>query len=131
MPRNDLSTSEPVNIPSSTEESERGVIIDDFESGSDVDPEEEKMFDGGLTRVEVRTNGSSHSIVIPLDCNLLTNTESMVPSLVPLCSGAENKTLQSFKDADLSLSVSGLALRVSWYLHFCSCTLCFSPFHSY
>lgn len=131
VPSNDPSTSELVDVPSSTEEGERGVTVYDFESSSDIDPDEEKMFDEGLTRVEVKTDRSSRSIVIHLDCSLLTYTESVVPSLVPLCSSAENKTLQSIKDADLSLSVSGLALWVIWYLYFCPRTLCFSLFHFY
>ncbi|XP_009764559.1 uncharacterized protein [Nicotiana sylvestris] len=69
------------------------------------------MFDEGFTRVEVRTERSTRTIVIPLDFDLLVNTESVVPSLVPLCSSTENMTLRTFKDANLSLGISGMALR--------------------
>lgn len=83
------STSEPADIPSFAEDKEKGVAVDDFEFGSDVDPEEESMFDESFTWVKVRIEGFTRSIVIPLNCDLLTNTESAVPSLVPLCSGAK------------------------------------------
>lgn len=43
------------------------MVIDDDESGSYIDPEDIQMFDEGMTRVEVRTKGSTHAIVIPLD----------------------------------------------------------------
>lgn len=69
-------------------------------------PEEERIFDEGFTQVKVRTNGSTCSIVIPLDCDWLTNIESIVPSLVPLCYGAEKRNLRSLKDVDLSLGIS-------------------------
>lgn len=41
------------------------------------------------------------------------NTEGMVPSLGPLCSDVEGKTLEKLKDATLSRSIAGLALRAS------------------
>lgn len=68
------------------------MAVNDFDSDSDsdIDPKDERMFDDRLTRVEVRIDGSSRSIVIPLDYNLMTNTKSVVPSLVPFCSSAEN-----------------------------------------
>lgn len=58
------------------------MAVDEDELGSDVDPEEERMFDEGFTRIKVRTDESSCSIVIPLDCNLLTNMETVVPSFL-------------------------------------------------
>lgn len=72
------------------------------------------VLDEGLTRVDVRTEVSARAIVIPLDYNLLTNMESLVPSLLPLYTDVENRTLQIFKDADLSLGIARLALRVSF-----------------
>lgn len=122
VPASDLSSSVPVEIPSSTEEAEKGAIGDEFESDSYIDPEEERMFDEGLTPVEVRTDGTSHLIVIPLDCNLMTSMESVVPALVTICSSVEHKTLESFKDADLS----GLALWVSYF--FCCPFFFFVPY---
>lgn len=59
------------------------------------------MIDEGLTPVEVRDDGTSRSIVIPLDGNLITSMESVVTVLVPFCSSIKRRTLEkSFKDAD-------------------------------
>nr|XP_009799691.1 PREDICTED: uncharacterized protein LOC104245726 [Nicotiana sylvestris] len=44
VPASDPSSSVPVEIPSSTDEAEKGVAGGDFVSDSDVDPEEERMF---------------------------------------------------------------------------------------
>lgn len=109
--RSDASPSRQADVPSSFKVRGKGVTVDGYESGSNVDPEEERIIDEGFTRVEVRIKGSTRTIVIPLDCDLLTNTESVVPSLVPLYSGAENRTLRTFKDANLSLGISVMALR--------------------
>lgn len=43
------------------------MVVDDDESGFDIDLEEVQTFDEGFTRVEVRTEGSTRNIVIPLD----------------------------------------------------------------
>lgn len=86
VPKSEPSTSKRVDVPSSAEEKKKGVVIDDYESGSDIDPKEERIFGKWFTRVELRKDGSSRFIAIPLDYDLLTNIESMVPSLVPLCS---------------------------------------------
>lgn len=131
IPGSESSMSKWVDVPSSIKVKKKGVAIDDYESGSNVYPEEERIFDEGFTWVEVRVGESSYFIVIPLDCDLLTNTKSMVPSLVPLCYGAENMTLRSFKDVNMSLGISGMALRVSLCFPFCHfCILRPSPFLS-
>lgn len=66
----------------------------------------------GFTRLEVRLEGSTKTIVIPIDWDLLVNTENMIPSLGTLCSNVEGKTLEKLNDATLSKSIDGLALRV-------------------
>lgn len=118
IPRSDPSTSGQANVPSSAEERAKRVVVDDYKFGSDLDPEEVRIFDKGLTRVEVRTDCSSRSIIIPLDYDLLEDMVSMVPSFTPLCSAAENRTLQALKDSGLSLGISGMALRVSFLPHY-------------
>lgn len=55
--RSDTLPSRQANVLSSTEEKGKSVAIDGYESGSDVDPEEERMFDEGFTQVEVRKEG--------------------------------------------------------------------------
>lgn len=97
----------PVEIPFSTEEAEKGATGDDIELDSDVNPYEERMFDEGLIWVEVRSDGTSCLIVIPLDCNLMTSKGNIVPNPAPLCSSVEHRTLESFKDTNLSLSIFG------------------------
>lgn len=89
--------------------------MDSYEFGYDIDPEEVWIFNEGFTWVEVRTEGTTYNIVIPLDRDLLVNTESVVPSLGPLCSNAEYRTLRTLDDAALSLGISNMALRVSFW----------------
>lgn len=89
------------------------MAADGYDSGSDIDPEEVRMFNEGFTRVEVRTEGTTHNIVILLDHDLSKNTESVVPSLGPLYSSTEYRILRAFDDATLSVGISGMALRVS------------------
>lgn len=55
-------------------------------------------------------DGSIRDNIIPADFNLLVNLESVVPALALLCVELENRTLQTLKDEDLSLSISGLPL---------------------
>lgn len=85
------------------------------------------MLSEGFTRVEVRLEGSTRTIVVPMDRDLLVNTEDMVPSLVPLCSDVEGRTLETLNDAALSLGIASLALKVSFpiLLVFVPCTLLF------
>ena len=53
------------------------------------------------------------SIEIPMDCDLLKNTENVVPALGPICSEVEVETLKELDDVTLSKSIASLALRVS------------------
>lgn len=94
------------------------MIIDDYKPGSNVDPEEARIFDKGITCVEVTMDESSRLIVIPLDCDLLEDTVIMVPSFSPLCSVTENMYLQHLQDSDLSLGISKMAFRVSFCIIF-------------
>lgn len=83
------------------------------------------MLSEGFTRVEVGLKGSTRTIVVPIDRDLLVNTEDVVPSLGPLCSDMEGKTLETLKDVALSSGITGLALRVSFPIFLVSvpCTL--------
>lgn len=47
------STSQPTRIPSSASEREKGVVVDDYESESDINPEDMRMFEEGYTRTVV------------------------------------------------------------------------------
>lgn len=64
--------------------------------------------------MEVRLEGSSRTITILMDHDLLVNMEDVVPSLGPLCSNAEGRTLATFNDPALSTGIAGLTLRVSF-----------------
>lgn len=67
----------------------------------------------------MRLEGSTRTIAIPMDHDLLKNTKSVVPALCPLCSDVEGETLKGLDDVALSSSIAGLALRVSIsVLHF-------------
>lgn len=88
--------------------------MDGYVTDSDINPEEVQIFTEGFTRVEVRLEGTIRTIVIPLDRDLLMNTENVVPSLGPLCSNARGRTLQMFDDVALSSGIDKMALRVSF-----------------
>lgn len=65
--RNESSSLGPVDVPSLAEERSKGIVEDGYETSSDVDPEEVRRFNKGFTQVDVRLEGSSCTIVIPMD----------------------------------------------------------------
>nr|XP_009761257.1 PREDICTED: uncharacterized protein LOC104213453 [Nicotiana sylvestris] len=87
------------------------VIVEDDGSGSDIDPEDVRAFEERFTRVEVRTERSTRNTAIHLCFNLLVNSECLFLALAPLCAESENRTLQTLKDANLSLAIFGMALQ--------------------
>lgn len=62
--------------------------------------------------MEVRLDGSTRTIVVPMDHDLLVNMEDVVPSLGPLCSNMEGTTLATSNDVGLVLRVSFLIFLV-------------------
>ncbi|XP_009758785.1 uncharacterized protein [Nicotiana sylvestris] len=91
----------------------KGVADEGDESGLDVDVDDLKMMEEGFTQLEIRLEGSTRTIVIPMDRDLLKNTEDVVSSLGPLCSDIEGKTLKELDDVTLLRSIVGLALKMS------------------
>lgn len=123
--RDELSSSRPADVPfSSADGKDKGVAKDGYETGSDLDVDEVRIMSEGFTRVEVRLEGSTQTIAIPMDRDLLVNAESVAPFLGPLFSNLEGRTLEELDDATLSRSITGLALRVSFltflsnFMHF-------------
>ncbi|XP_070013422.1 uncharacterized protein [Nicotiana sylvestris] len=96
---------------SSTPGGNGAVPARDDDSGSDIDPEEVRAFLERNTHVEIRTEGPNRYIVIPVDYDLLANSERAVPAFAPLCTASENTALQAMNNTDLSLGISGMALR--------------------
>lgn len=93
---------------------DKTILVDgDNGSGSNVDPEEVQAFKERFTRVEIRMEGTDQHIVIPLYYDLLANSGWAVPTFTHLCAGFENMKLQKLRDADMSLVISSMALRVS------------------
>ncbi|XP_019244425.1 PREDICTED: uncharacterized protein LOC109224291 [Nicotiana attenuata] len=84
---------------------------EDDGSGSDIDPEDVRAFLERHTCVEVRTEGPNRHVIIPADYDLLVNSEQVVSAFAPLCAASENTALQAVSDAELSRSISGMALR--------------------
>lgn len=77
------------------------------------------MIDDEFTQFEVRLEGGLRTITIPMDPDLLMDTEEVVPTLGPLCSDIECKTLKKIIYSALSRSIVSLALRVSiYYMNF-------------
>lgn len=119
--RDDPSTSRTVDVPTtSTHERGEGVTESGYETGSDLDPDEVQMLSEGFTRVEVRLDGSSRTIVVPMEQNLLVNTED----IVPLYSDVEGRP-SMLDDAALSSGIANLAHKVSFppFLISVPCTL--------
>lgn len=102
-----------------------GIAEDSYETSSDIDVEEVRMIGQGFTHLEVRLEGSTRTIVVHVDRELLVDTENVVPSLGPLCSDIEHKTLEKLDDATMSRSIADLALRVSFLTSFCLCSSIF------
>lgn len=71
------------------------------------------MIDEGITQIEVRMNGGSKTITIPIDRDVLRNTIEVVPALGPLCPDAARMTLKELTYITLSKKSADLALRIS------------------
>lgn len=52
--------------------------------------------------------------MVPMDRDILVNTEDVVPSLGPLCSDMDGRTFEKLDNAALLTGIAGLALRVSF-----------------
>ncbi|XP_070007992.1 COP1-interactive protein 1-like [Nicotiana sylvestris] len=98
--------------PSLANEKGKGVIVDDYESDSDIDHKDMRMFEEGFTRVDVREEGPSRVLEIPSDFNLLEDTVELVPQFDLLCSAAESESLREINDSALSRGVAEMALRI-------------------
>nr|XP_033517600.1 uncharacterized protein LOC117281865 [Nicotiana tomentosiformis] len=105
-----------MNISSPTGDRGKTVAEDGDESGSNIDLYYLIMIDEGLTQHEVRLEGGSRTITIPMDRDLLVNTEEVVPSLGPLYSDIEGETLKEINDSTLLKSIADLALTYLFLL---------------
>lgn len=101
------------HVSSPFDDREKFIAEEDDETSSDMDLDDLRMIDEGLTQLEVRMDGGSRTITIPMDRDLLRNTEEVVLALGPLCSDAEGETLKKITDNTLSKNIAGLALRVN------------------
>ncbi|XP_070035981.1 golgin candidate 1-like [Nicotiana tomentosiformis] len=92
---------------------ERGndIAEEGDKSGSNIDADDLRMMEEGLTQLEIRLEGPTRTIAIPMDRDLLKNTEDVVHALDPLCFEIEGKTLKEINDGALSRSIASLALR--------------------
>lgn len=61
----------------------------------------------------MRLEVGSRTITIPMDRNLLVNTEKVILALGPLYSEIDGTTLEKINDGTLSNNIVSLALRVS------------------
>ncbi|XP_070029779.1 uncharacterized protein [Nicotiana sylvestris] len=86
-------------------------MVEEYESDSDIDPEDMRMFEGGFTRTEAREEGPSHILEVPSDFNLLQDMMDLVPQFDLLCSAAENGALQDVSDSELSRGLAAMGLR--------------------
>lgn len=118
------STSRQNRAPSLANEKGKGVMVEDYESESYIDPEDMRMFEEGFTQTVVRAEGHSRILEILLDLNLLQDIVDLVPQLDLLCSAAENGALQDVSDTELSRGVAMMGLRVSTFLFSLLCDLC-------
>lgn len=126
------------DAPSSTKGRDKGVAEDGYETCSDIDYDEMRMLSEGLTRVEVRLEGSTRTIMVPMDRILLVNMEDVVPCLGLLCSDVECRTLEKLDDVALSMGIASLALSVNfsnlfnfralYFIFISSFDFCFLPF---
>ncbi|XP_009760617.1 uncharacterized protein [Nicotiana sylvestris] len=99
------------DAPSPADGRGKGVADDGYETGFDLDADEMRMMEEGFTQLKVRLEGSTRTIAIPMDRDLLKVMENMVLALGPLCFNVEDKTLQELDDVTLSRSIADLTLR--------------------
>lgn len=90
------------------------------ESDSEIVQEDMDELVKGLTHVDMMTDGSDRRSVIPGAYNLLLNSEQAALDLTLLCAFPESETLRAVSVAELSRSVTGMALQVS-LLSFACC----------
>lgn len=88
------------------------------ESHSEFDPEEREMIDSGTTQIEVRVEGGSRTIMIPVYHDLLKNTEVVIQAFSPFCFDVEHHIPEELSDNTLSKSIFDLALTVSHFTFF-------------
>lgn len=124
---------------SSAAERGKGVVVDDYESESDLDPDDVRIFEEGITHSVVHAGGLAHILEISSDVNLLGDTEDLVSQFDILCSATENEALWNVPKSDLMNEVAAMGLRV--YFAFLSCffyfygrydlnsSFCFSDVH--
>lgn len=65
--KDEPSSLRPTNVPLFADGRDKGIAEDDYEIGFDTDVDEVRMRSEGFTRVEVRLEGSTHIIVVPMD----------------------------------------------------------------
>lgn len=88
-----------VDASSPTSDWGKAITKDGDESCSDVDFDNMRMIDEGLTQLDERLERGSRTITIPIDRDLLVNTEEVVPALDPLYSDVEGKILKEINDS--------------------------------
>ncbi|XP_070047282.1 uncharacterized protein [Nicotiana tomentosiformis] len=66
-----------MDVPSTANDREKVITEEDIGSDSDMDMDELRMIDEGLTQLKVRLEGGSRTIAIPMDRNFLIDTEEM------------------------------------------------------
>lgn len=74
------------------------------------------MIDSGTIQVEVSVEGGLRTITIPMNHDLLKDTEGVIHAFGSFYSNAEHKTLGKLNDNTLSKSIVDLALKVSFFL---------------
>nr|XP_016486968.1 PREDICTED: uncharacterized protein LOC107807156 [Nicotiana tabacum] len=105
------STSQQAHTSSLASERLKGVVVNDYESDSDIDPEDMRLFEKSFTRVDMRAGGPSRVLEISSNFNLLENTVDLVEQFDLLCSAVESRFLREISDSGLSRGVAGMALR--------------------
>lgn len=74
------------DTPMPTIERGKSVVEEGYKTGSNINVGDLRMLEGGFTQLEVRLDGSTRTIAILMDLDLLKNTEDVLPSLGPLVS---------------------------------------------
>nr|XP_009768952.1 PREDICTED: uncharacterized protein LOC104219887 [Nicotiana sylvestris] len=98
-------------VPPSAAERGKSVVVDEYESESDVDPDDVWMFEEDITHSMVRAGGAARMIEIPFDLNLLVQGDNLVPQLSLLCSEAVNGSLRNIPNAEVRDEVAVMGLR--------------------
>nr|XP_009766810.1 PREDICTED: uncharacterized protein LOC104218108 [Nicotiana sylvestris] len=112
------SSSRPNRASSLAPERGKGVVVDDYEFDSNLDPDDVRMFEEGFThtvgyllKISYKKGSTQNTGCNTSELNLLRDTKGLVPQFGLLCSAAECEALRDVSEIELMHEVAAMGLR--------------------